>query len=199
VSTLFLLDSWVPRYFERLNPVRRWIAERSLRWQWLLDDWRLKKDRSDGWAWFWSRRPTLARLLALAAVPVKPPDQDEYALAAHDEWLLQYLQELTRKYEPKPYHGKIVLIRSYQEPTGWWFEKNAGWASFAAGGLQLHMVQGNHFTMFREPGVLKLAACVRTALDEGKSVPIKAARPAVARQPITTSLTPQRPGAGSAT
>ncbi len=40
VDNLFLIDSWVPRYFARQPPLRRLIGDYSLRWQLILADWR---------------------------------------------------------------------------------------------------------------------------------------------------------------
>jgi thioesterase domain-containing protein len=37
------------------------------------------------------------------------------------------------------------------------FDPLAGWGRFAQGGIELAMVQGNHFTMFQDPGAAQMA------------------------------------------
>ncbi|GAC1631259.1 MAG: hypothetical protein NVS9B10_24510 [Nevskia sp.] len=64
---------------------------------------------------------------------------------------------MTSRYEPRVFRGGITLFRSHAEPTGWWFDPQAGWGPFAARGVDLHMVDGDHFTMFRDPGVAQMA------------------------------------------
>jgi thioesterase domain-containing protein len=74
----------------------------------------------------------------------------------YDKWLLEYLKSTTQRYEPKPYSGHITLFRSTQEPTGWMFDPLAGWGQYAQS-VALAMVQGNHFTMFHDPGATQMA------------------------------------------
>ena len=63
------------------------------------------------------------------------------------------------------YTGRITLFRSTQEPTGLLFDPLAGWAAFAEG-VDLELVEGNHFTIFRTPRCLDecLPACKARAL-----------------------------------
>ena len=75
----------------------------------------------------------------------------------YDKWLLEYLQATTNRYEPRNYSGRVTILRSTQEPTGWFFDPLAGWGRFAQGGIELAMVEGNHFTMFQDPGASQMA------------------------------------------
>jgi hypothetical protein len=75
----------------------------------------------------------------------------------YDRWLLEYLQATTYRYEPRIYPGRMTLFRSTREPTGWLFDPLAGWGTFAAQGVQLELVEGNHFTMFQDPGAAQMA------------------------------------------
>ena len=76
--------------------------------------------------------------------------------------MLHYLQRLTRNYEPSQYEGGITLIRSDREPTGIWFDPEAGWGPYARGGVKLVIVPGDHFSMFQEPGASGIAAAIGT-------------------------------------
>ena len=75
----------------------------------------------------------------------------------YDRWLLEYLQSTTNRYEPKPYSGRVTVLRSTHEPTGWMFDPLAGWGQFVHGGIELALVEGNHFTMFQDPGATQMA------------------------------------------
>jgi thioesterase domain-containing protein len=118
---------------------------------------------------FLKQRTTVMRLrnlLTPGATPaVETSSQDSAALSRedYDQWLLRYLQRLTAKYEPKVYPGKITLLRSVDEPTGWLFDPNAGWAKYARDGVELRVVTGDHFTMFQEPGAIELAQFIATS------------------------------------
>jgi thioesterase domain-containing protein len=37
------------------------------------------------------------------------------------------------------------------------FDPLAGWGRFARGGIELEMVDGNHHTMFQDPGATQMA------------------------------------------
>jgi hypothetical protein len=78
-------------------------------------------------------------------------------LEQYDKWLLEYLKSTTNRYEPKRYSGRVTLFRSTQEPTGWLFDPLAGWGRYAPGEVELVMVEGNHFTMFQDPGATGMA------------------------------------------
>ena len=70
-----------------------------------------------------------------------------------------------RRYMPQGKVGRITLFRPEEYaitngPIG-----PAGWESFATEGVELYVVQGNHFNMVREPFVKTLASQLRACLD----------------------------------
>jgi thioesterase domain-containing protein len=73
---------------------------------------------------------------------------------------------VTERYTPKPYHGAVTLLRSRLEPTGWLFQQDAGWGAYAPKGVDVQFVDGNHFTMFQDPGSTQMAAHVAAALEK---------------------------------
>ncbi len=172
VTRLFLIDSWVPRYFERQSRLRGFIGERTMRLQLLYQDLQRVLSGEKTFAAFVTNRETyknLARLMRRDQ-PEEPRVLDVLATPeTYDQWLLGYLQELTARYEPKPYPGRVTLLRSRQEPTGLFFDRNAGWAPFAAGGIALSMVDGNHFTMFQERGANQMAQHIAAELETDPS------------------------------
>ncbi len=86
------------------------------------------------------------------------------------------------RYEPGEYEGRVTLIAAEQsleqDPNFVPFDPGSetaaappiepahGWARLAAGGVDVHVVAGNHFTMMREPFVEALAERLRGCIDE---------------------------------
>jgi non-ribosomal peptide synthetase component F/thioesterase domain-containing protein/acyl carrier protein len=167
VAHLFLIDSWVPGYFTRLPKLRALIGEYSLRLQLILADWRQVVSREKSLREFLAERKTIAkwRRVMFGAEPSGDQtfDEDE-ALRNYDQWLLAYLQKVTAGYTPRPYHGRVILVRSSLEPTGWLFHPDAGWAPFTPNGIEVQFVEGNHFTMFQQPGANQMAAHLANAI-----------------------------------
>lgn len=163
VANLYLMDAWLPNYLKELSPVRRFVNDRSLRLQHIWNDlkgkWRAGKTLRE----FLVNRRIYKRLAQLlrrgpaAAVPIDDPLARALP-AGYDLWLLDYLMKLSESYEPKPYDGHITLFRSRREPTGLWFDPLAGWGRLARRGVSLHLIDGDHFSMFREPGASQMAA-----------------------------------------
>jgi non-ribosomal peptide synthetase component F/thioesterase domain-containing protein len=172
VSGLYLMDSWIPGYLRRQPLLRRLIGDYSLRWQFFLADWRRFRAGEFSFGEFLAKRGTMQRLpgplirrsAAGDETPRSLPEPELY-----DQWLLRYLQDTTARYEPKPYPGKLVLFRSRQEPTGWLFDPRAGWDAVAVGGVELHMVDGDHFTMFQDPGAGQIAVTMTAARVRAQS------------------------------
>jgi thioesterase domain-containing protein/acyl carrier protein len=175
VAHLFLIDSWVPGYFQRLPKLRGFIAGYSLRGQLILEDWRrVLSNEKSLWA-FIERRTIFQRLKRLftgsRGGPVAAVEAKQATPETYDQWLLGYLQRLTARYAPKPYPGTVVLLRSRWEPTGWFFQEDAGWGAFSPSGVAVQLVDGNHFTMFQEPGSSQMAIHVAAALEKDRNLP----------------------------
>ena len=175
VSHLFLMDAWIPRYIARLPGLRRVIADYSLRAQFIFADW---KDIFTGQQSFLSfvKKRTLVKKMQqlLSGVSRRSrhtalPHSEYTNVQDYDEWLLNYLQRTTAKYEPKIYPGRITLFRSKLEPTGLFFDRLAGWGKFTSSGVDLFMLEGNHFTMFQGLGVIQMANYIKAATDPAAS------------------------------
>jgi len=175
ISHLFLIDSWVPGYFKRLPKLRGLVATYSLRAQLIFADWRrvLSSEKSV-WA-FIAQRTLFKRLQRLftrsGSHPPGANEEGQTTPETYDQWLLAYLQRMTDQYTPKPYEGAVTLLRSRLEPTGLFFEEDAGWGAFAQAGIDVRFVDGNHFTMFQDPGSSQMAAHVAAALEKNGTPP----------------------------
>jgi len=75
----------------------------------------------------------------------------------------------TRNYELHHYPGRITLFRAGQEFAGSSSDPTLGWSKWATGGVDVHVVPGNHATMVYKPHVEvlveKLRACLNQATD----------------------------------
>jgi thioesterase domain-containing protein len=170
VAHLFLIDSWVPGYFKRVPKLRALIGNYSMRGQLILADLRRVFSSEKSLRAFVTQRTVFKKLKSvLSRVRGKGPTASRVELPTpetYDQWLLAYLQRVTARYAPKPYNGRVTLLRSRQEPSGWFFREDAGWGEFVPSGVDVRFVDGNHFTMFQDPGAGQMATHVADVLDE---------------------------------
>ncbi|QFU88623.1 amino acid adenylation domain-containing protein [Amycolatopsis sp. YIM 10] len=67
---------------------------------------------------------------------------------------------LSWRYRPTPMRGPITLIQAREEDPALF----TSWRPLAAGGFDVRLVGGNHYTMMREPRVAEVAAAVDACL-----------------------------------
>jgi non-ribosomal peptide synthetase component F/thioesterase domain-containing protein len=85
----------------------------------------------------------LGRDERIAASTEKSPVDALYAAATH--------------YRPKPYEGRVVLIRSKERAFGFARDPRLGWGTLLGNDLEICEVPGNHYTFYMEPNVGTLA------------------------------------------
>ncbi len=71
-----------------------------------------------------------------------------------------------RSYVPSVYPGKVTLLRASQRPSNG--DPTLGWSAFAAGGVAVHTVPGDHYSMLREPHVQVLAEGLAACLADSR-------------------------------
>ncbi len=73
-------------------------------------------------------------------------------------------------YAPQPYPGKMVLFRAMErnEFDPYYADPELGWGLFAAGGLEVHDVPGDHTGILKEPNVQVMAAKLRACLERAE-------------------------------
>ena len=103
-------------------------------------------------------------------------------------WLPGHLKNLqsaniqaSQTYEMQPYYGPVTLflpskksLRSAEDPQG-------GWGEWAAGGLEVHNVPGDHLGMMVDPNARHLAEKLRACLEKAQS---KDSSPTLKKQPV---------------
>jgi amino acid adenylation domain-containing protein len=72
----------------------------------------------------------------------------------------------TRNYLLHDYPGRITLFKAAQEVARTSSDPTLGWSKWAAGGVDVHVVPGNHATMVYKPHVEFLADKLRACLDQ---------------------------------
>ena len=75
----------------------------------------------------------------------------------------------TQNYVLHHYPGRITLFKAGQELAGTSSDPTLGWSEWAAGGVDVHVVPGNHATMVYKPHVEVLAAELAFCLDQAQA------------------------------
>jgi amino acid adenylation domain-containing protein len=170
VSMLAMVDTWAPGHLKRLGVIRGRLTDYSYRGHLIMREFRCVLRREMPIGTFISNRVLVKTLKGLfsRAAPVSPPSADDRELQsspeAYDQWLQRYLERNLKQYQPKPYPGRLTLLRSGQEPRGLFIDNEMGWGQFAQEGVEVVMVEGDHFTVFSDPGVRQIAATIARLL-----------------------------------
>ncbi len=171
VSLLAMIDAWAPGHNKRLSRVRATLADYSFRWQLIATDWRRVVKGEQTLAMFLARRALSKKLLSwLGRAEGEAPARVEFeardvSAENYDQWLLGYLEDTEQRYEPKIYPGKIMLLCSAEEPHGLFLDPQMGWGPFASGGVDVAVIDGDHFTMFKGQGLEQMAAHISAVMD----------------------------------
>jgi len=173
VSLLAMIDTWAPGQRDRLPKWRAALADYSYRWQLIGADWQKVISRKQGLGAFLAQRTLSKRLLRWLGHPqgdAHAPvgfETRESSAENYDRWLLGYLEEAAQGYEPTSYRGKITLLCSAREPKGLFLDPRMGWGAFALGGVDVAVIEGDHFTIFKGRGLEQMAAHLSEAMAAG--------------------------------
>ncbi len=78
-------------------------------------------------------------------------------------------EQASRNYVPQVYSSQVIIFRASELIKDWsdWYsvDRLLGWGHVVAGGLELHYVPGDHFSMIDEPNVYILAEKLRACLS----------------------------------
>ena len=69
--------------------------------------------------------------------------------------VFQANSQAMRSYVPKPYPGEIILFYADEQSERRRQQQIQGWSSLATGGIKLHKIAGNHFSMIRSEDLAK--------------------------------------------
>jgi thioesterase domain-containing protein len=94
-------------------------------------------------------------------------------------------------YRPQVYPGRLILLRSEEQPLSRMRDPLMGWGRVAAGGVEVRPVGGSHDTLTREPYVRELAAQLKLSLATARAA-VKARAAEVGASPARRELAPSR-------
>ena len=73
-----------------------------------------------------------------------------------------------RSYAPQVYPGRVTLFKAGERPVEPARDRDLGWGGLSAGGVEVHEVPGNHYTMLRQPNVQVVAERLKLCLDAAR-------------------------------
>jgi amino acid adenylation domain-containing protein len=79
----------------------------------------------------------------------------------------------TQNYRLHLYPGRITFFKASETLTGTSADQTMGWNDWASGGVEVHIVPGNHANMMYEPHVEALAKELRACLDQAQSAEVE--------------------------
>jgi amino acid adenylation domain-containing protein len=163
VSRVFMIDTWIPGYFKRLGRLRSKLADYTYRWQLIVADWAtVRSGQKSLWA-FIADRSTVRRFYRRGQV-AEAGAEPAYATArAYDHWLLGYTTAMLDAYEPKAIRGRLTIFRSASEPAGRFLDPKLGWGEMAEDGVDVIVVPGDHYSVFKDPGASIMAKYIAAA------------------------------------
>ena len=175
VAEVLLLEAVNPVRMHQYSGWKRTIARVQLKWHLLkfeysylkqLDSARAR-DYIDGRV-----RQKLARMKrSLRRVLEGGPDPELQDPTTGNP--LDILYAAAAKYEPKPYRGRVVLIRSTRRTFGFGHVLDLGWTPVLGENLEICETPGNHYSIYMQPNVdalaLKMQACLRKAEEQARA------------------------------
>jgi thioesterase domain-containing protein/acyl carrier protein len=164
VAAVVMVDTWNPAYLAKMGRLRRQVAERSYGWQIILGDFaKVLRGKVTLRAFLGNRHAVRRLVRAPASGPASASAAAYLAQQKFDEDLLAQLHAAAQRYQPRPYDGRVLRIRSSEEPRGFGLDRKYGWGSLVGEGLQQVTVPGDHLTIFVEPSIHILTRHVRDA------------------------------------
>ena len=167
VSAVVMVDTWNPDYFARMGKWRRQVAERSYGWQIILTEFAKVLRGTLPWGEFLRGRNAVRRLVRApeqAAGPMSAAAKAYLEQQAFDADLLAQLAAAARSYRPRPYAGRVLAIRSSEDPHGFGLDRRHGWDRRLVPNRTSVTVPGDHLTVFMEPSIQVLTRHVREAV-----------------------------------
>ncbi len=160
VALLALLDSRIPAPYER-------FAEQDLEATLLADVVRyFGLPLNVGNMLLLPKTEVLGLVLEQAKKAGLVPPEVEVSQAQRFLELCKADFRATRNYTLHRYPGRITLFRAHDEPAGVSPDPTFGWDQWVAGGVEVHVVPGNHANMVYPPHVEVLAEKLKTCLAE---------------------------------
>lgn len=160
-----LIEAYAPVQYKRFGWLKSRLARNSFRLKWNLAEFKKVLDGDLAPTEFLTNRQTLKKA---AGVIGRPQDSElDTAEVAFERWIMtEYLVSAAERYRINTFPGRLRLFRATKMPKGLFLDGLNGWGAYAAGGVDLTFVDGDHHSIFRPPGVDQLAKAISAALSE---------------------------------
>jgi aspartate racemase len=73
------------------------------------------------------------------------------------------------RYRPQIFPGRVVMFRASEKALRGLDDPQEGWRKYAAGGIEVHEIAGDHGNILNEPQVKQLAAEMRSRLEKAQA------------------------------
>jgi len=114
------------------------------------------------------RRKELARTVIVAVRRTFTRKLNRVRLPEHIRRVHQACDAAANRYALRPYSGKVTLFRAVETSLRSSDDSYDAWSTFAAGGMEVHEIVGNHEGILKEPQVSSLAAQLAAVLDSAE-------------------------------
>ena len=189
VSFVGIIDGWAPDYLRRRGKAWAKAADFAVRCRRAYAD--IHAGRTSVSRLITKRCTSLLKALGMLrrAPPadINPVSSDRelemIVQANRDMW--RYMWRLQSAYQPRPFHGRVHVFVSQYRPTGWLADSSLGWRWLATEGVEVVTYEGDHWSIFDEPGAGQAAASIAAGL-EARS----ASRQLTAADPLVSIVIP---------
>jgi len=111
----------------------------------------------------------LAFMLEQAKSSGLVPEELDATQARRFVALLRSDLRATQNYALRLYPGRITFFKASEAPAGTSPDPTLGWNEWASGGVEIHIVPGNHANLMYEPHVEVLAEKLTACLNQAQS------------------------------
>ena len=101
----------------------------------------------------------------LGGQPAKNMSRPREALTESIATVKETIVGAMRRYQPKPYSGKVAMFLAEDAPDRTRTDLRLLWGEYATGGLEVYSIPGEHADILEEPHVGVAAARLRTCLE----------------------------------
>jgi amino acid adenylation domain-containing protein len=176
VALLVLIDQRRPN----VDPAFAWSLRGMVNFlrnipAWLRDDFLAAGPRA-----LWSRLRVKAGMLqrrlraALRREPAPATQATDVFEMTHVPETFRQLLEVhyraLRAYAPRPYSGRVALLKARAQPLLRWHEPQMGWSTLLTGPTDVATLPGTHDSMLAEPNVGALAHALSERLDRAAAL-----------------------------
>jgi thioesterase domain-containing protein/acyl carrier protein len=165
VSFVALVEAYAPVQYRRFGWLQSQLALNSFRLRWNLAELKKVFANEVSLTDFFADRQSMHKAASIVrrAFASGPNDVE----ADFERWLMaEYLVSAARKYQLKTFPGQLHLFRATKMPKGLFLDKFNGWGEYATQGVELAFIDGDHNSIFRQPGVDRLAEKIASFLAD---------------------------------